>query len=147
MSCNNYYLLGNYIAESGRYINCLLGENWFNFWYNVSPNSFLLKVLDNFLALKFPTLKRYGAEGAESMIVFVHYYMKQICNHKIKELIIGMAHRGKSNVLLGELNFSPEVFCIYKQFFYCFQRLQLFTMVYFALPDALGDFHTIYNTW
>ena len=31
---------------------------------------FDLKAFDNFLGKKFPTVKRYGAEGAESMMAF-----------------------------------------------------------------------------
>ena len=31
---------------------------------------FFVQAFDNFLAKKFPTVKRYGAEGAESMMAF-----------------------------------------------------------------------------
>lgn len=34
------------------------------------------QVFDNFLAIKFVSLKRYGGEGAESMMAFFHELFK-----------------------------------------------------------------------
>ncbi len=34
------------------------------------------QAFDHFLAKKFPTLKRYGAEGAESMMGFFHHILE-----------------------------------------------------------------------
>lgn len=37
---------------------------------NTHTQFFFVQAFDNFLAKKFPTVKRYGAEGAESMLAF-----------------------------------------------------------------------------
>lgn len=38
------------------------------------------QALDNFLGIKFVSLKRYGGEGAESMMAFFHEFF-QLCVH------------------------------------------------------------------
>lgn len=40
------------------------------------------QAFDNFLALKFVTVKRYGCEGAESMMAFFHEFFKLSANGK-----------------------------------------------------------------
>lgn len=39
---------------------------------NIATNLLLSQNFDNFLAKKFTGLKRYGGEGAESMMAFFH---------------------------------------------------------------------------
>ena len=68
------------------------------------------QTFDNFLAKKFSTLKRYGAEGAESMMAFFDQVLYSCCDHGIEEVVIGMPHRGRLNLLLGLLKFSSETF-------------------------------------
>ncbi|XP_078489091.1 2-oxoadipate dehydrogenase complex component E1-like [Ciona intestinalis] len=67
------------------------------------------QVLDNFLATKFPTLKRYGGEGAESMLVFVEEYLRSSSLDGVEDVVIGMPHRGRNNLLVGLLNYPVEV--------------------------------------
>ncbi|KAM8803301.1 2-oxoadipate dehydrogenase complex component E1 isoform 2-T2 [Rhynchonycteris naso] len=64
---------------------------------------------DHFLATKFATVKRYGGEGAESMMGFFHELLKMSAYCGITDVIIGMPHRGRLNLLTGLLQFSPEV--------------------------------------
>lgn len=68
------------------------------------------QTLDNFLAKKFGTLKRYGAEGAESMMAFFDQVLASCHDHDIEEVVIGMPHRGRLNLLIGMLQFSKETF-------------------------------------
>ena len=68
------------------------------------------QTFDNFLAKKFGTLKRYGAEGAESMMAFFDQVLVSCHDHGIEEVVIGMPHRGRLNLLLGLLQFSKETF-------------------------------------
>lgn len=68
------------------------------------------QTVDNFLAKKFGTLKRYGAEGAESIMAFFDEVLDNCCGHGIEEVVIGMPHRGRLNLLLGLLEFSGETF-------------------------------------
>lgn len=72
-------------------------------WHDV-PQEF-----DHFLATKFATVKRYGGEGAESMMGFFHELLKMSAYSGITDVIIGMPHRGRLNLLTGLLQFPPEV--------------------------------------
>jgi probable 2-oxoglutarate dehydrogenase E1 component DHKTD1 len=61
------------------------------------------------LATKFATVKRYGGEGAESMMGFFHELLKLSAYGGITDIIIGMPHRGRLNLLTGLLQLPPEV--------------------------------------
>ncbi|XP_033824530.1 2-oxoadipate dehydrogenase complex component E1 [Periophthalmus magnuspinnatus] len=64
---------------------------------------------DHFLATKFATVKRYGGEGAESMMGFF-YELFHLANHSgVTDIVIGMPHRGRLNLLTGLLRFPPEL--------------------------------------
>lgn len=65
------------------------------------------QAFDNFLANKFPGVKRYGGEGAESMMAFFSEFFKLSSKDNIEELVIAMPHRGRLNLLTGMLNFPP----------------------------------------
>lgn len=63
------------------------------------------QAFDNFVAKKFPTVKRYGAEGAESMMAFFDELFLQSSYCEIQELVLGMPHRGRLNLLTGLLKY------------------------------------------
>lgn len=63
---------------------------------------------DHFLALKFPTVKRYGSEGAEAMYGFFSELFNTAPEKDIKQIFIGIAHRGRLN-LLSEMMQFPVV--------------------------------------
>ncbi|KAF8069209.1 dehydrogenase E1 and transketolase domain-containing protein 1 [Lyophyllum atratum] len=65
------------------------------------------EVLDNFLQLKFPNLKRYGLEGGESMIPALDSLFSSASNGGIQHIILGMPHRGRLNLLTDLLQYSP----------------------------------------
>uniref|UniRef100_A0A1L8E1X1 Putative 2-oxoglutarate dehydrogenase e1 subunit n=1 Tax=Nyssomyia neivai TaxID=330878 RepID=A0A1L8E1X1_9DIPT len=62
---------------------------------------------DNFLATKFPTVKRYGGEGAETMLAFFRQVLKLSARDDINHIVLGMPHRGKLNLLTTMLNTKP----------------------------------------
>ncbi|KAM9352617.1 2-oxoadipate dehydrogenase complex component E1 [Symphorus nematophorus] len=64
---------------------------------------------DHFLATKFATVKRYGGEGAESMMGFFHELFYQLAHSGVTDIVIGMPHRGRLNLLTGLLKFPPEL--------------------------------------
>uniref|UniRef100_A0A674MQW1 2-oxoadipate dehydrogenase complex component E1 n=1 Tax=Takifugu rubripes TaxID=31033 RepID=A0A674MQW1_TAKRU len=64
---------------------------------------------DHFLATKFATVKRYGGEGAESMMGFFYELFYQSNHSGVTDIVIGMPHRGRLNLLTGLLKFPPEV--------------------------------------
>ncbi|KAF5378852.1 hypothetical protein D9615_006945 [Tricholomella constricta] len=65
------------------------------------------EVLDNFLQLKFPNLKRYGLEGGESMLPALDSLFSSASHGGIQHIILGMPHRGRLNLLTDLLKFSP----------------------------------------
>ncbi|XP_019627441.1 PREDICTED: probable 2-oxoglutarate dehydrogenase E1 component DHKTD1, mitochondrial [Branchiostoma belcheri] len=67
------------------------------------------QVFDNFMATKFTTVKRYGGEGAESMMGFFDQVFRQAAEDGIQDVVLGMPHRGRLNLLAGMLNFPPEL--------------------------------------
>ncbi|KAL0103441.1 hypothetical protein PUN28_017599 [Cardiocondyla obscurior] len=67
------------------------------------------QAFDNFLAIKFVSQKRYGAEGAESMMAFFHEFFKLCASDNLERVVICIPHRGRLNLLTGMLNFPPEV--------------------------------------
>ncbi|XP_048465966.1 2-oxoadipate dehydrogenase complex component E1-like [Rhincodon typus] len=63
---------------------------------------------DHFLATKFSTVKRYGGEGAESMMGFFHELFRNAAFNGVTDVVLGMPHRGRLNLLTGILQFPPE---------------------------------------
>lgn len=76
------------------------------FLYFFSHN---LQEFDHFLATKFATVKRYGGEGAESMMGFFYELFHHSAHSGVTDIVIGMPHRGRLNLLTGLLKFPPEV--------------------------------------
>uniref|UniRef100_A0A146PEE1 2-oxoadipate dehydrogenase complex component E1 n=1 Tax=Fundulus heteroclitus TaxID=8078 RepID=A0A146PEE1_FUNHE len=64
---------------------------------------------DHFLATKFATVKRYGGEGAESMMGFFYELFRQSAHSGVTDIVIGMPHRGRLNLLTSLLKFPPEL--------------------------------------
>ncbi|XP_077286387.1 putative 2-oxoadipate dehydrogenase complex component E1 homolog [Arctopsyche grandis] len=70
---------------------------------------------DNFLAVKFAQVKRYGGEGAESMMAFFTELFKLTSKDTIETVVLGMPHRGKLNLLTGLLQCPPnKIFMKYR---------------------------------
>lgn len=65
------------------------------------------EVLDNFLQLKFPNLKRYGLEGGESMIPALDALFAAASRGGVQHIILGMPHRGRLNLLTDLLQYPP----------------------------------------
>lgn len=55
---------------------------------------------DLFLQTKFPTLKRYGGEGAEAMMPLIEEMWNQLARHGVEEAVLGQAHRGRNNLMV-----------------------------------------------
>ncbi|KAJ7025371.1 dehydrogenase E1 and transketolase domain-containing protein 1 [Mycena alexandri] len=65
------------------------------------------EVLDNFLQLKFPNLKRYGLEGGESMLPALDSLFSAAAKAGVSTIVLGMPHRGRLNLLTDLLQYSP----------------------------------------
>jgi len=70
---------------------------------------------EKFLHVKFVGTKRFGLDGAESLIPALEQIIKRGGNLGVKEVKIGMSHRGRLNVLA---NMMQKPFrAIFKEFF------------------------------
>ncbi|KAL0960260.1 hypothetical protein HGRIS_011890 [Hohenbuehelia grisea] len=65
------------------------------------------EVLDHFLQLKFPNLKRYGLEGGESMIPALDSLFSTAAKGGVQHIILAMPHRGRLNLLTDLLKYPP----------------------------------------
>ncbi|KAL4266844.1 alpha-ketoglutarate dehydrogenase family protein [Pleurotus pulmonarius] len=65
------------------------------------------EVLDHFLQLKFPNLKRYGLEGGESMLPALDSLFSLAARGGIQHIVLAMPHRGRLNLLTDLLKYSP----------------------------------------
>lgn len=68
------------------------------------------ELYDKFVGLKFPTVKRYSGEGAESMLVCLDAILQTACfDHHVRSAVIGMPHRGRLNALDLLFNFPSVI--------------------------------------
>jgi 2-oxoglutarate dehydrogenase E1 component len=66
------------------------------------------EAFERFLQTKYVGHKRFGLEGAESMIAMLDALLQAATQNNINEVVMGMAHRGRLNVLANILNKTYE---------------------------------------
>jgi len=79
---------------------------------------------ENYLHQKFVAQKRFGLEGGESTLVALNTLLYQGVDNGVEEIVMGMAHRGRLNVLANFLqkplsvlfnefseNYVPDLVC------------------------------------
>jgi 2-oxoglutarate dehydrogenase E1 component len=64
--------------------------------------------LEKRLAAKYPGVKRFGLEGGESLIPLMDELIQIAGYHGAREVVIGMAHRGRLNMLVNILGKNPS---------------------------------------
>ncbi len=64
--------------------------------------------LERFLHTKYVGQKRFSLEGGESFIVSMDELIKQAGAKGLQEVVIGMAHRGRLNVLVNTMGKMPK---------------------------------------
>ena len=64
--------------------------------------------LEKYLARTWPGTKRFGLDGAESLIVLLNELIQGAGARQVVEVMIGMAHRGRLNVLVNILGKNPR---------------------------------------
>lgn len=83
-------------------------------------------IFERFLHTKYLAQKRFSLEGGENTIVALDTFINEAANYKTEEIIIGMAHRGRLNVLTNIMGKT------YEQIFNEFEGM--------AVPDlSFGD--------
>jgi 2-oxoglutarate dehydrogenase E1 component len=65
-----------------------------------------IESVDKFLHSKFLGAKRFSISGAESMIALLDCMIEEGADIGVREIILGMAHRGRLNVLMNILGKS-----------------------------------------
>ena len=64
--------------------------------------------LEMYLHRKYVGQKRFSLEGGTSLIPLLDAFIQRAGKHGVKEVIIGMAHRGRLNVLVNILGKNPR---------------------------------------
>ena len=72
------------------------------------------EAFEKFLATKYVGTKRFGLEGAESAIAILDTILSGAADGGLEEVVIGMAHRGRLNVLANIVGKSYDQ--IFKEF-------------------------------
>ncbi len=64
--------------------------------------------LEKYLGTKYPGTKRFGLEGGESLIPLMDEIIQRSGSYGAKEIVVGMAHRGRLNVLVNTYGKNPR---------------------------------------
>lgn len=83
--------------------------------YNVEQKKRILErltaaeTLERYLHTKYVGQKRFSLEGGESLIVAMDEAIRTGGGHGVDEVVVGMAHRGRLNVLVNTLGKAPSM--------------------------------------
>ncbi len=66
------------------------------------------ETLEKYLHTRYVGQKRFSLEGGETIIAMMDELVQRAGAHGVEELVIGMAHRGRLNVLVNTLGKSPK---------------------------------------
>jgi 2-oxoglutarate dehydrogenase E1 component len=67
------------------------------------------ETLERYLHTKYVGQKRFSLEGGESLIAAMDELVRVAGMHGVQEIVIGMAHRGRLNVLVNTLGKPPSL--------------------------------------
>jgi 2-oxoglutarate dehydrogenase E1 component len=65
-------------------------------------------IMEEFIQKKFTGAKRFSLEGAESLIPLLDLAIEKAGQQGVREIVLGMAHRGRLNVLANIMGKRPE---------------------------------------
>lgn len=71
-------------------------------------------VFEEFIQRRFLGAKSFSLEGAETLIPLLDLTIEKAGEHKVDEIVLAMAHRGRLNVLANVMNKSPQA--IFREF-------------------------------
>jgi len=67
------------------------------------------ETLERYLHTRYVGQKRFSLEGGEALIVAMEEVVRSAARQGVKEVVIGMAHRGRLNVLVNTLGKLPSM--------------------------------------
>ncbi|MDX8386078.1 MAG: 2-oxoglutarate dehydrogenase E1 component, partial [Gallionella sp.] len=67
------------------------------------------ETLERYLHTKYVGQKRFSLEGAETLIPLLDHMLQRAGNVGVQEAVIGMAHRGRLNVLVNIIGKQPKM--------------------------------------
>jgi len=67
------------------------------------------ETLERYLHTKYVGQKRFSLEGAETLIPLLDHLLQRAGNAGVQEVVIGMAHRGRLNVLVNIIGKQPKM--------------------------------------
>lgn len=71
--------------------------------------------LEKYLGFKYVGQKRFSLEGGDALIPFLDTVLNRSSQYGVKEAIIGMAHRGRLNVLVNTMGKEPtDIFAAFE---------------------------------
>jgi len=66
------------------------------------------EILEKYLHTRYVGQKRFSLEGGDSLIPLLDLLVQHSGKHGVQEMVIGMAHRGRLNVLVNTLGKMPK---------------------------------------
>ncbi|MBK9099506.1 MAG: multifunctional oxoglutarate decarboxylase/oxoglutarate dehydrogenase thiamine pyrophosphate-binding subunit/dihydrolipoyllysine-residue succinyltransferase subunit [bacterium] len=75
---------------------------------NILKKLIAAESFEHFIHSKFVGHKRFSLEGSETLIPLIDLILSESADHNIKEVVMGMAHRGRLNVLANVIGKSYE---------------------------------------
>ena len=100
--------------EQKRWLRQYLESRYANLEFSADKKRHILErlieanTLETYLHRKYIGQKRFSLEGGTSLIPLLDTLIKYAGKHDVKEAIIGMAHRGRLNVLVNIMGKSPH---------------------------------------
>jgi 2-oxoglutarate dehydrogenase E1 component len=100
--------------EEVSWIQKRIEQNWSHFTLSKEQKLRILDCLivadglEKYLGFKYVGQKRFSLEGGDSLIPMLDEIIRQGATTGIKDVVIGMAHRGRMNVLVNVLGKEPE---------------------------------------
>ncbi|MEE9342670.1 MAG: 2-oxoglutarate dehydrogenase E1 component [Gammaproteobacteria bacterium] len=107
-------------TEEKRWIQQRLESVWANPEFSERQRRYILdrltdaEILERYLHTKYVGQKRFSLEGAESLIPLLDELIQAAGDAGVREVVIGMAHRGRLNTLVNILGKSPAM--LFKEF-------------------------------
>jgi 2-oxoglutarate dehydrogenase E1 component len=101
-------------ADEVEWIRERIEEGWANFKPNNAEKQRILDRLvvadglEKYLGFKFVGQKRFSLEGGDSLIPLLDTLVNRGAQQNIRETVIGMAHRGRLNVLMNVVGKDPQ---------------------------------------